>query len=247
MESVHRELGYDVVFFTEHDQVVASSPDPGLVVAMGEEVSAHEGHCNALGLSTPIPRGSWQQVIDEATLQGALVQVNHPSRYGHTPSDLEGLVGLWALEVKNHGQHDPSDVALWDSQLSQGKRLWGTFSDDAHIVGVVGRGWLMVNTPGNCSEDDVLANMRTGNFYNTEGPTLELWVSENAVHVASDSGTRIDWYAANMALVQSTAAAVDAYVVDGSEVFVRAVVVDSSGREAWTMPVFVVSPSSSGM
>ncbi|MBW2527371.1 MAG: CehA/McbA family metallohydrolase [Deltaproteobacteria bacterium] len=241
LAAAYSALDYDLIFFTDHDYDPQTDPVtvPGMVVVRGEEVSTDAGHCNALGTTAYIdPDMSRQETIDAAAAQGALLQVNHPSRYGVTPAELDALTGLWGLEIKNESQNSPDDIVLWDSQLAQRKRLMGTFSDDAHDDGDVGRGWLMVNTPDECSATSVMANMANGNFYDTEGPSLAITVSGNTISVTSDTATTIEWYREGVTLLQSTDAATDSYTITGSEIFVRIVAFDSDDNVAMSMPLF---------
>ncbi|MBW2523979.1 MAG: CehA/McbA family metallohydrolase [Deltaproteobacteria bacterium] len=241
LAGAYADEGYDLIFFTDHDYDPQTAPvsTGGLVVVAGEEVSTDDGHCNALGTTDYVEPGmTRQETIDAAAAQGAMLQVNHPSRYGVIAAELDELSGLWGLEIKNESDNSPDDIVLWDSQLSQRKRLWGTFSDDAHDVGDVGRGWLMVNVPADCTAAAVVASMKVGNFYVTEGPSLDISVQGGTISVSSDSATTLAWYREDMTLIQTTDAASDAYTVQADEVFVRIVATDADDDVAMSMPLF---------
>ena len=240
--NAYHELGYDLVFFTDHDYDTQTAPVsfPDMVVAPGEEVSTADGHSCALGITSFVqPDMSRQETIDVVAAQGGVLQVNHPSRTGVTSAELDGLTGLWGIEIKNEPQNAPSDVELWDSQISQRKRVWGTFSDDAHDTSDVGRGWLWVNTPTDCSTAAVLAGMKSGRFYDSEGPQLTIAVDGNTISVTSDTATKLEWFREDLTLIKTTDAASDSLTVSGSEVFVRIVATDAGGRVAFSMPLFI--------
>jgi hypothetical protein len=215
----------------------------GLVVAQGEEVSTDQGHAGALGIDSFIEEGmSFQETIDAVSAAGGVLQVNHPTRQEVRFDDIDGLVGLWGMEIRN-GSDDESewdvDEELWDRQISQGKRLWGTFSDDAHDVDAAGRGWLMVATTGDCTLDAVMSGMRAGAFYASQGPSLEIQVDDDTITVTSESASQIEWYREEMTLAATTDGAGGSYTALGEEVFVRAVVTDGDGEVAMTMPIFL--------
>ncbi|MFC1611889.1 CehA/McbA family metallohydrolase [Myxococcota bacterium] len=241
MAEAYKSHGFDFLFITDHNILTEENSVSGISVFGGEEVSTTDGHSNALGISTYVePWQSRQDTIDEVVSQGGLLQANHPTRYGCTKEHLDGLVGLWGIEVRNQPHFQPEDLVLWDGQISQGKRLWGTFSDDAHGTGGVGRGWVMVNSEDSaCTLDAVIANLAAGNFYGSEGPNMDIAVIGDSVVVVSDTATKIEWYQQDITLVQSTHDASDTYHLTGEEVFVRVVVTDADEKMAWSQPLFL--------
>jgi len=240
--AAYKAAGFDLIFLTDHDydEQLAPISDPDVVNLRGEEISEPRHGC-ALGLSAPLQELSFaniQEAIDAANAAGALYQINHPDRDDLPQDVVDPLTDLWAMEVGNSGTRWENAETLWDSQISQGKRTWGTFSDDAHSADDVGRGWIMVGTASDCSEQAVLASMAAGAFYASNGPTLTLSVSGGTISATTD-GSSITWWRENMAVIKATNAAADSYTISGDEVFVRIDAGDADGNSALSMPLFL--------
>lgn len=198
--------------------------------------------------------------------QHGIAQINHPNyRWSLEPSDLVDLPYGTLLEIWNaqHSAHNLGGVTaggdkrlsaegLWDVLLTQGKRIWGVAADDSHIFhspqtntqrgASPGQGWIMVRAK-NLSPAAIKSSIAAGNFYASTGVALEdvrptrsglsltVSPSRSAAYVTRfvGDGGRI------LAKVSGTTAS---YRFHGTESYVRAVVVDNFGKQAWTQPVF---------
>ena len=78
-------------------------------------------------------------------------------------SKLNKLKNLWGIEIINAKRYKDIGIKLWDSQISQGKRIWATGGDDAYNTSQVGKAWIMVNSSSK-SLSKIVKNMKNGNF-----------------------------------------------------------------------------------
>lgn len=254
MALVYKNAGYDFVAITDHDVYTKPASVTGILYIPGQEVSVSDGDMNVFGITRAVtPYKTGQQTIDEAISYGpALVQVNHPldsdaNDDGRLQQYLSGLNSLWGLEVYNGGRPSEDAVAVWDKLISQGKRVWATAGDDAHAVDETGRDWIVVNSSSNV-QTEILANMKAGNFYATQGPDMNIRVNNNTVHVTTTKGREIKWYKSGMRLIKTTtlAGGEDTYIIKGDEGFVRVLVTNEVGKKAVSQPIFVKLPDTTG-
>lgn len=156
-----------------------------LLVIPGIELDGYDTlgvyyHVLAIGVSLKLPIGirNFQKVMQAAHLQGAILIWAHPHWTGNTPR--EGLRHKFhGMEVYNHSSHceNGSGYALshWDKVLDRHPDFLGFATDDSHFVpgqAFWKGGWIMVNA-STCTEAEVLAAIRSGNFYATQGPEFK--------------------------------------------------------------------------
>jgi predicted metal-dependent phosphoesterase TrpH len=196
------------------------------------------------------------------TEQGGVAFVAHPYWSGLPPEVIQGVAGLTGLELYNAsaerecGRGDSSYI--WDLALEAGMALSAIATDDSHYpLFDIGDAWTMVHAEDR-SRDAVLSALRAGRTYASNGPTLhdvrregdeievrcspctsvalhsrfqEGW-AVRADHRGRQEGGRIlerdDRGGVVAARFQPE--------VDGLP-FVRVVVTDAKGRNAWTNPV----------
>ncbi|GLC28383.1 CehA/McbA family metallohydrolase [Roseisolibacter agri] len=200
---------------------------------------------------------------------GGLAQVNHPNfRWSVRLEDMAALPDSTPFELWNaqprinnlggddgHGRTSLSTEALWDSLLTRGRLLWAVGSDDAHNFAALddaettrpGGAWIMVRAD-TLTPAAIVGAMRAGRFYATTGVLLaDVAADARAVEVtvAAPTNPRDDRRyrtrfvgrgGRTLAVVAGTRAR---YAIRGDEGYVRAVVVDSDGRTAWTQPLRV--------
>lgn len=198
---------------------------------------------------------------------GGVAQLNHPNfHYAANADQLAALAarGLVLFEVANEAWDSnnegdtthASTEALWDAVLTQGGRLYGTATDDAHhyydaasreragqpvFTGDVG--FVMVRADR--SPEAIRDALHSGDFYASTGLFLE--------DVSFDEGVLEVRVAPSPTGSTSIAFIVDGGVVAlttvGSQArydtrtkghrYVRAVVTDQDGHRAWIQPVFL--------
>ncbi|MFN8523986.1 MAG: CehA/McbA family metallohydrolase [Chloroflexota bacterium] len=253
------------------DQHLAQLQSYGLPVWQGEEITMAAVHVNGLGLRSVImpsqpgrsaaepevKEGKAERLrwaVEQVRAQGAVSTVNHPNFLWTLSSDdllAGGEFGLLEVAnghnaVRNEGdeEHDSTEC-MWDRLLSEGRRVWGVASDDAHYFqqwganfSNPGRGWLRVDA----ARGDIagcLQALREGRFYSSSG--LELAdLRVNGAEIAVD----LPGESARIELLGPGLTVLDA--VDGGSArfqigrfgggFVRVRGTASDGRQFWTQP-----------
>jgi len=212
---------------------------------------------------------TYRRNVAELRAAGAVVQANHPNFRWSVPLEEmmalpdSTLFELWNGHptVYNDGGVDsagavyPSTEARWDSLLTRGKLLFAVADDDSHHfkpqdaenpdLARPGRGWVYVRAD-TLSPEAILGGLRRGDFYASTGVVLrncrasptELYVE---VVQAADRSYRIEFIGSGGRILASTYGRSAGYRITGSEGYVRARVVDSSGRRAWLQPVMVLA------
>lgn len=269
----YRAEGYDFIALTDHFiglydyPIVDTVPmrGDGFTTILGAEL--HSGamangelwHILAVGLPADFaPSNSphfapvqgqetGPEIAARAVAAGAFVAIAHPQWSGLTLADARSITAAHAVEIYNHGCaagcDRPDGFAIADLLLSEGRRLTMIATDDAHFsepdhFG----GWTMVKATENTPES-LLAALKSGHFYSTQGPELKD-VRIEGTHLVIESTAVVS----GMALGQGTGAK----SVHGASMtvttvplerlndspWVRAVVVDAAGKRAWSNPIW---------
>jgi hypothetical protein len=195
--------------------------------------------------------------IRRAKEAGAFLVLLHPGlnnlRLGAVDS-LPSFDAIHAVEIFNH------NTALWspdraegaymaDGLLEQGRRLMLTAGDDAHfeVAGDRFGAWVEVHAEA-CEPDALLAALKRGSYYSTQGPRLtglelddeRLCVTASAVACISITGGGDRWQEATDARDRDGGpireAAFDVTAFRGA--FCRVTAVDAAGRRAWSNPIW---------
>lgn len=202
---------------------------------------------------------------------GGLAQINHPNfRWSVNPDDIAQLPNGTLLEVWNAhpwvnnlggrdetGRVSLSTEALWDALLTRGKLFFGVASDDAHEYRTVqledplatrpGGGWVMVRAD-TLSQESIMAAMKSGNFYATNGVLLDDYrASALKIEIDIARPSRPDdvrrfhtqFIGRGGKILADAYGRAASYTIRGNEGYVRATVTDSNGRKAWTQPALV--------
>lgn len=198
--------------------------------------------------------------------QNGIAQVNHPNyRWSVKPEDLAGIPDGTLLEIWNgqgrinnlggdNGQGDvrPAAEGYWDILLSAGKIVWGVGSDDSHDFGdapdpdgaAPGQAWIMVRSEALTSAA-IRRAIEAGDFYASNGVALETVAATDAEFSVAieqprngNARYRTRFIGQDGRVLAEVAGLRASYRFTGNETYVRAVVTDSNGRQAWTQPVF---------
>lgn len=179
---------------------------------------------------------------------GAFVSVVHPQWSGMTLEDALSIDAAHCVEVYNHGCATgcdrPDGWHMLDLMLSRGRRLTAIATDDAHFTEPDHfGGWVMVKAEEN-TPDALLAALKAGAFYSTQGPELR------GVAIGADRVT-VECSAAAAVIVQghgSAAKALHGESMTQAEMplderlnaspWLRVTVVDRAGRRAWSNPLW---------
>jgi hypothetical protein len=200
---------------------------------------------------------------------GGVAQANHPNYRWSVPlEEMMALPDSSLLEIHNGhptvyndggtdslGAVTPSVEALWDSLLTRGKILFAVADDDSHHfrpfdaenpdLARPGRGWIYVRAD-TLSADAITRALRRGDFYASTGVTLANYTAaptEIVVEIAAqaDRRYRTEFIGRGGRVLATSYSLTSRYRIVGNEHYVRARIVDSSGRRAWMQPVVVPS------
>ena len=190
---------------------------------------------------------AYQPYLDEIHAKKNLTVYCHP-QWSSTPARyFEKLKGNFAMEIWNSGCalhcDMDADAAYWDELLGQGIRIYGVATDDGHSIDSHCRGWVMVQAENDVNA--ILKALEEGRFYSSCGPEIyDFRVEDGKVIVECSAAARIRLQSdAHPTVVRIgedlTRAEFDLDSWCGPYAYVRATVVDSSGRLAWTNPIYL--------
>jgi hypothetical protein len=157
------------------------------------------------------------------------------------------------------GETSPSTEALWDELLTHGQVAWGVASDDTHEyhrldnreAPTPGKGWIVIEAKA-LTLSDLHEALKAGHFYASTGVRIERYEA-NHNHISIQLTATPDWSpvlkasarfrtrfigARGRVLTEVTGTSPE-YHMKGDESYVRASIIDSDGRRAWTEPVFL--------
>lgn len=185
--------------------------------------------------------------------------VNHPNfNWSITADDLKRIKNLRLFEIYNGhptvnnlgGGGQPGLEAMWDDILSSGMALYGIAVDDAHNFKTPedrtkarpGFGWVMVRAE-RLATTDILQAMERGDFYASTGVTLRDYQAgkkEIVITIAEQPTVKytVQFIGQWGKVLKEVATNPATYTFKGDEAYVRARVIESNGKMAWTQPVF---------
>ena len=269
----YRAEGYDFLALTDHFVGLWGYPitdtlpyrADGFTTLLGAEL--HSGamrngelwHILAVGLPadfasslsphfTPVAgQETGAELARRAVKAGAFVAIAHPQWSGLTMEDMRELDAAHAVEVYNHGCamgcDRPDGFALADQLLTEGRPVTLIATDDAHFsepdhFG----GWVMVKALENTPEA-LLAALKRGDFYSTQGPELrdvrlegrKVIVESSAVVSVVAMGRGTGAKGVHGASMTRTEVPLDRL---GDSPWLRVAVIDAAGKRAWSNPIW---------
>lgn len=224
-------------------------------------------HVNGLNVAQLVqPQGgasvaeTIQRNVDAVRAASGVPHINHPNfQWAITAEDLKKVRNDKLFEIFNGhpavhnegGGGSPGLEEMWDDILSSGKLLYGIAVDDAHHfkqpwspeASRPGRGWVMVRAE-RLEPAAILDAMERGDFYASTGVELaEYRVEQHSitVRVREDrtSKYRVRFIGKGGKLLQEVVTNPAVYTIRGDEMYVRAKVLESNGKVAWTQPTMV--------
>ncbi|MGL5011955.1 MAG: phosphotransferase, partial [Paracoccaceae bacterium] len=187
------------------------------------------------------------ELAARAVAAGAFVAVAHPQWSGLTVADAASITSAHAVEIYNHGCFAGCDrgdgAAIADQLLEGGRKLTLIATDDAHFsepdhFG----GWVMVRAEENAPEA-LLAALKAGHFYSTEGPELRdvrVYADRVEVECSAVVSVIVQGHGCRAKAVHGaslTAGTVPLERFRGSP-YLRVTVIDAAGKRAWSNPVY---------
>lgn len=224
-------------------------------------------HVNGLGVGkvvTPQGGGSVvetiQRNVDAIRAEQGVPHINHPNfTWAITADEIARVRNNRLFEVFNgHPQVNneggggvPSLEAAWDTILSRGVLVYGIAVDDAHTfqrpwdatAARPGQGWIVVRAERLASAE-ILAAMERGDFYASTGVELSDYVATArsvtvTVRQQPWAKYRITFLGRGGRVLKEATVSPARYDITGAEGYVRAKVIESSGRVAWTQPMVI--------
>lgn len=269
----YRAEGYDFLALTDHFVGLWGYPitdtlpyrADGFTTLLGAEL--HSGamrngelwHILAVGLPadfapslsphfTPVAgQETGADLARRAVKAGAFVAIAHPQWSGLAMADMREIDAAHAVEIYNHGCamgcDRPDGFALADQLLTEGRPVTLIATDDAHFSEPDHFGaWVMVKALENTPEA-LLAALKRGDFYSTQGPELrdvqlegrKVIVESSAVVSVVAMGRGTGAKGVHGASMTRTEVPLDRL---GDSPWLRVAVIDAAGKRAWSNPIW---------
>ncbi len=228
-------------------------------------------HLNALNVKQVVePQGGLnvpgiiQNNVNAIRKADGVPSVNHPNFHWAIGSgDLKAIKNLRLFEVYN-GHPQVNNLggggtlgleAMWDDILSTGMILYGVAVDDAHnfktpgdrTKSTPGHGWVMVRAAG-LSAIEIVRALEQGDFYASTGVTLRDYsanLAEIKIDIAEEPQSQsryvVQFIGRGGKILKEVTTNPAVYAFKGDEFYVRAKIIESNGKLAWTQPVFLKS------
>ena len=170
----YRKLDYDIVTFSNHNEITVHPFDSTLQVNVYEQgYSPYKFHKLVFGSSrvkhfdplVPFLASQKQFELDRLADGADIVQINHPYRtWGMSRGHMEKLSGYGLIELDTHIS---TENEYWDWALGAGHYSFGVANDDLHHPQDhrrIGIRCTFLCTPSGRYED-LLQTLRDGSFY----------------------------------------------------------------------------------
>ena len=224
-------------------------------------------HMNGIAVDRLVPpqggptmAEAMQRNVDAIRAARGVPHLNHPNfRWAVTAADIMRVKNDRLFEIFNGhpmvnnqgGGGMPGLEEMWDMILSSGKLLYGLATDDAHdfkrtgdpAASGPGRGWVYVRAL-RLDGRGIVEALERGDFYASTGVELEdvqRTSTRYALTIKPDAFSRYTtrFIGKDGKLLAEATGNAAAYDVKGGEGYVRAVVLESNGRKAWTQPIMI--------
>ena len=134
-------------------------------------------------------------IIRCANENGFLVIYNHPVWSMQDYTDYAGLEGLWGVEIINGATctegYEESQPHVFEEMLRMGKKVFPVAADDCHGPEGAYIGFTMVKAP-ELTYDAVMNAFEKGNFYASDGPTIEsAEIKDGILHIQTSPVVQI--------------------------------------------------------
>lgn len=255
---LYRGMGYDFLAVTDHWHWSEDIKENDFLRIAGCEydvgASVPEGiyHIVAIGCEGEpelIRKGkdlNAQQIIDQIHEHNGYAILAHPSWSLNRPDKVLQLKDIDATEIYNTFSGVPWNARPYsgdfvDILASEGMRLPCMAADDSHrYEGEAGRSYLMVKAE-ELSKEAILSALRRGDFIATQGPMAQIRMEGGTAVVECSPASRVVFYTDGVYSDDRCTTGEDltraTCRIRPHETFVRAEIVDSEGRTAWTSPI----------
>ena len=262
----YEEAGYDFLCLSDHflerfgfpvTDTTAFRSDR-MTTILGAEIHAPENshgeiwHLLACGLPLDFaqlaPDEDAVALATRAVAAGAFLGIAHPQWSSLSIEDGRQMAGIaHAVEIWNTGCDVEcargDGTMLLDALLSEGHRLTGYAADDAHFkLADFNGGWMMVKAEAN-EPEALLAAMKAGAYYSTQGPAIvDLVVAAGHLEIVTSPAVTVSLVGRGSRAEcvtgrQLTRATLPLERFAGD--WCRVVVTDSAGHRAWSNPIWL--------
>lgn len=200
-----------------------------------------------------------QRNVDAVRAADGVPHINHPNyEWAITADDLKQVQNDKLFEIYN-GHHLVNNLGgggvpgleeVWDIILSSGKLLYGIAVDDAHTFkqpwnknsARPGQGWVVVRA-ARLNTEAILASLERGDFYASTGVELtDYQAGDKEIRITikqeGSSKYRVQFIGDGGRLLKEAITNPAVYQFRGDESYVRAKILESNGKVAWTQPVW---------
>lgn len=247
--SAYKNAGYNFVAITDHN---ITTPDPkvdDILFINGMEITINSTHLIALNVTSIPPAENIQTIINQTKEKGGLIWLAHPNLiFNINYANIEKISDYNGIEVYNHItsmlQGSPYAEDKWDNELTNSnQKITAIAVDDCHNIDdpqLFNGAWVTVFA-NSLSKDEILSNLRNGNFYSSQNPIINsIKVDGTTIKVGLSQTSNITWIGAGGSILQeSVFKTEDYYSVQGNEKYVR-IRVENSGY-AWTNPIYIIN------
>lgn len=268
----YKNAGYDFVSITDHMQnyndpkdltrnlIITQNPGiTGILFIPGAEQNStnngkrpHIGNINAL---TPESNTLDAQVlINKIQAENGIAILNHPHWPGGVTGDtwsataISSVHGYTAIEIFNPliGQNLRNAEDIWDTTLTSGTKTWGIAADDCHVQASIYCKTAYVRVFANSlSVDEILTNIKTGNFYSGYTPhgskdvELNITILGNTISASTNTASIIEFIGSGGTVKKiETNKTSASYIPTGTEKYIRIRVTNGESK-VWSNPLFI--------
>ncbi len=261
-EALYRMNGYDFLAITDHWKFLETRQENGFLLLSGCEYDVGKAARAETGIYHIVSIGAAQEpslkrregltaneVLNAIGEAGGFAVLAHPAWSLNRPDEIEKLRGVGAAEVYNtfsglpwNGRRADSSGIL-DTLAAAGSLLPFVAADDTHLyAGEECRSFIWVEAP-ELTAGAILASLREGRFYASQGPKLAVSVSDGKVQVDCSPVSAVIFYS-NLVwsagrVIQGDSLTNVTYSLKSGENFIRVEAIDALGRIAWSSPVAV--------
>jgi hypothetical protein len=224
-------------------------------------------HINGLGITKVVMPNSLpgsvetlQKNIDDVRAAGGVPQLNHPNfGWALTAAEIKRLKGVELMEIYNGhplvnnlgGGGSPSAERIWDEILTSGQTIYGIADDDSHYfrriddktIATPGQAWVYVRA-NELTPAAILTALDNGDFYSSTGVELETYTATAdtvtiKIKAQRNSKYTVQFIGSGGRVLREVFENPAVYKSAGNEGYVRARIIESNGKMAWTQPTAV--------
>ena len=224
-------------------------------------------HINGLNVERLVDEQTGKSVVEvlQKSVDGirdakGVPHINHPNfGWAISTDELKQVENYKLFEIFNGhplvnnlgGGDKPGLEEMWDLILTSGKLIYGIAVDDAHHfktpwdknASLPGKGWIFVRAE-KLSSENILEAMERGDFYASTGVELTDYQADTKsvkITLKEQQGSkyRIQFIGKNGRILQESITNPTIYQIRGDEGYVRAKILESNGKVAWTQPIML--------